>query len=117
LENPLHAPPILKKKLTFRDILANTVSKDSAARTVGDPSGRAKFARTQKAALAAEAKSRGFYRHGTPDAYTANLLVDRGLIVTKQADASIATLDAAVRRGGMIIANIDARHLWGGQGA
>ncbi|MCM2304463.1 MAG: hypothetical protein NDJ72_07150 [Elusimicrobia bacterium] len=109
--------------------------------TVGDPSGRARLVHTQnapdtcavvaqqgilmahgllpkgdpvkiEAQLAEEAKGRGFYRSGTPDAYTANLLVDRGLIVTKQIDVPIETLDAAVRRGGMIIANVDARHLW-----
>jgi hypothetical protein len=109
--------------------------------TVGDPAGRARLVHTQNAPdtcavvaqqgilmahgllpkgdpveietqLAEEAKSRGFYRNGTPEAYTANLLVDRGLIVTKQSGAPIQTLDAAVRRGGMIIASVDARHLW-----
>ena len=111
-------------------------------KTLGDPAGRAGLVHQQKspdtcaivaqqgilmahgllpkgdpvkieAQLAAEAADRGFYRHGTPDAYTANLLVERGLIVTKQNDASLKTLDAAVRRGGMIIANLDARHLNG----
>lgn len=146
------APPIIKKKLSFLDILANTNSDDSETRvdamrrlnltrTVGDPSGRSKFVHTQKAsdtcavvaqqgillahgllpkgdpfvqeaALAAEAKSRGFYHRGTPDAYTANLLVDRGLLVNKQSGVPLETLDAAVRRGGMIIANVDARGLW-----
>lgn len=146
------APPIIKKKLTFLDILGNTNSEDDAemvdakrrlnlTRTVGNPAGRAKFVHkqnapdtcavvaqqeilrahgllpqtdpiAQEAALAAEAKSRGFYRQGTHDAYTADLLVDRGLIVVKQSKASIETLDAAVRRGGMIIANVDARGLW-----
>ena len=110
--------------------------------TLGDPSGRARLVHTQNASdtcavvaqqgilmdhgllpkgdpiaieaqLAQEARNRGFYRHGTPDAYTANLLVDRGLIVTKQNGVPLATLDAAVRRGGMIIANVDARALWG----
>lgn len=146
------APPIIKKPLSFLDILANTGSADDTevvdakrrlnlTRTIGDPSGRAKFVHTQKAndtcavvaqqgillahgllpkgdpiaqeaALAAEAKSRGFYREGTPDAYTANLLVDRGLLVNKQSGVTLETLDAAVRRGGMIIANVDARGLW-----
>jgi len=150
------APPIIDKKLTFLDILANTGSADDAemvdakrrlnlTRTIGDPSGRAKFVHTQKAndtcaivaqqgillahgllpkgdpaaqeaALAAEAKARGFYRQGTHDAYTADLLVDRGLIVAKQSKAPLETLDAAVRRGGMIIANVDARGLWGVKG-
>lgn len=68
-----------------------------------------------EALLAQEAKDRGFYLSdaGTPRAYQADLLVDRGLIVVKQVAAPIATLDAAVRRGGMIIASVDARHLWG----
>ena len=69
-----------------------------------------------EAALAAEAKGRGFYRNGTPEAYTADLLVDRGLIVTKQSKAPLETLDAAVRRGGMIIASVDARGLWNVKG-
>lgn len=109
--------------------------------TVGDPSGRAPFVHAQKgsdtcaivaqqevlmargllaggdpikieAQLAAEAKSRGFYRNGTPDAFAGDLLVDRGLIVTKQSGVPLETLDAAVRRGGMIIASVDARGLW-----
>lgn len=120
---------------------ADALRRMGLTRTVGDPSGRAPLVHTQKgsdtcavvaqqeilmargllakgdpivieAQLAAEAKSRGFYRHGTPEAYTADLLVDRGLIVTKQGGASLETLDAAVRRGGMIIANVDARGLW-----
>lgn len=123
-------------------IQADALRRLGLTKTLGDPSGRARLVHTQKgsdtcaivaqqgilmahgllpkgdpikieAQLAAEARSRGFYRDGTPDAYTADLLVDRGLLVTKQKGASLGTLDAAVRRGGMIIANVDARRLWG----
>lgn len=68
--------------------------------------------------LAQEAVARGFYidTKGTPRAYQADLLVDRGLIVTKQAAAPIKALDAAVRRGGMVIASVDARYLWNQKG-
>jgi hypothetical protein len=67
-----------------------------------------------EAALAKEAQERGFYIEsaGTARAYQADLLIDRGLIVTKQTAAPLETLDAAVRRGGMIIASVDARYLW-----
>lgn len=121
---------------------ADALRRLGLTKTLGDPSGRAALVHTQKAPdtcaivaqqgvlkslgllplgdpvkleaqLAAEARSRGFYRNGTPAAYTANLLVDRGVIVTKQHDVPLSTLDAAVRRGGMIIASVDARHLWG----
>ncbi len=110
--------------------------------TLGDPSGRAPLLHPQNAGdtcaivaqqqillahgliakgdpiktealLAKEAKDRGFYINGTPAAYQADLLVDRGLLVAKQRAAPLATLDAAVRRGGMIIASVDARYLWG----
>lgn len=123
-------------------VKADAVRRLGLTKTLGDPSGRAAHVHTQnapdtcaivaqqgvlkslgllplgdpaklEAQLAAEAKSRGFYRNGTPNAYTANLLVDRGVIVTKQNNVPLATLDAAVRRGGMIIANVDARPLWG----
>jgi len=67
-----------------------------------------------EARLAKEAKDRGFYfdGQGTPRVYQADLLVDRGLIVTKKSPAPIEDLDGAVRRGGMVIASVDARHLW-----
>ncbi|MCR4296636.1 MAG: hypothetical protein NUW21_13980, partial [Elusimicrobia bacterium] len=147
------APPIVEGDPGYLDILRNVRSKDpllkadalrrlGLTKTLGDPSGRARYVHTQNASdtcaivaqqgvlmelkllpledpvkleaqLAAEARSRGFYRNGTPDAYTANLLVDRGVIVSKQNDVPLKTLDEAVRRGGMIIANVDARPLWG----
>lgn len=68
----------------------------------------------QEQALAREAQARGFYfsSAGTPREFQGDLLVDRGLIVTKQVGAPLGTLDAAVRRGGMIIVSVDARFLW-----
>ncbi len=66
----------------------------------------------QETALRLEAWNRGFYGQGTPNAYTAEILMDRGLIVLKQKNASLAALDAAVRRGGFVIADVDARFLW-----
>ncbi|MDP3541197.1 MAG: hypothetical protein Q8T11_01865 [Elusimicrobiota bacterium] len=121
---------------------ADALRRLGLTKTFGDPSGRAGLVHTQRAPdtcaivaqqgvlmalkllplgdpvkleaqLAEEARSRGFYREGTPDAYTGSLLVDRGVIVTKHNDVPLSTLDAAVRRGGMIIASVDARHLWG----
>ena len=109
--------------------------------TVGDPSGRAHLVHTQQytdscgivsqqevltylglvsgddplateKALAAEAQSRGFFRDGTPTAYSADLLVERRVLVKKEVNAPLELLDAAVRRGGMIIASVDARYLW-----
>jgi hypothetical protein len=67
----------------------------------------------QEAALRQEALSRGFYNQGTPGHYTADLLVDRGVLVAKKENAPLSDLDAAVRRGGLVIANVDARYLWG----
>jgi len=67
----------------------------------------------QETQLREEARSRGFYRQGTPDHYTADLLVDRGVLVAKRSGAPLSDLDAAARRGGLVIANVDARYLWG----
>lgn len=132
LRNVRSKDPLLK---------ADALRRLGLTKTLGDPSGRARLVHTQnapdtcavvaqqgvlmslgllplgdpvkiEAQLAAEARSRGFYRNGTPDAYTANLLVDRGVIVTKRNGVPLAALDAAVRRGGMVIANVDARPLW-----
>lgn len=109
--------------------------------TVGDPEGRARLVHSQQYGdtcaivsqqevltamrlvsgedpkrtetdLRGEAARRGFYRSGTPDDYSADLLVDRGVLVSKQARAPLAELDAAVRRGGLVIASVDARYLW-----
>ena len=66
----------------------------------------------QETALRQEAWDRGFYGQGTPNAYTASILVDRGLIVVKHQNAPLAELDAAVRRGGFVLADVDARYLW-----
>ena len=66
----------------------------------------------QETALREEARTRGFFNEGTPTHYSADLLVDRGVLVTKQIGASLDALDAAVRRGGMVIAGVDARYLW-----
>ncbi|PIR16686.1 MAG: hypothetical protein COV48_09510 [Elusimicrobia bacterium CG11_big_fil_rev_8_21_14_0_20_64_6] len=120
---------------------ADALRRMGLTATLGDPSGRAGLVHTQngsdtcavvaqqevlmahgllpagdaikiEAQLATEARERGFFRNGTPDAYTADLLVDRGLLVTKQSGTTFKTLDSAARRGGMIIANVDARYLW-----
>ncbi|MDD5305052.1 MAG: hypothetical protein PHS14_18290, partial [Elusimicrobia bacterium] len=122
--------------------LADALRRLGLTTTLGDPSGRAALVHPQRGAdtcaivaqqeilmahgllakgdpvkvealLAKEARDRGFYRNGIPVAYQADLLVDRGLIVTKQRDVPLETLDAAVRRGGMVIASVDARPLWG----
>lgn len=66
----------------------------------------------QETQLREEARARGFYRQGTPDHYTADILVDRGVLVEKRQGAPLSDLDAAVRRGGLVIANVDARYLW-----
>ncbi|MFI5346430.1 MAG: hypothetical protein ACHQ51_08655 [Elusimicrobiota bacterium] len=109
--------------------------------TVGDPSGRAALVHEQKYKdtcaivsqqevltalhllptgdplkqedkLREEALARGFYDEGTPTNFNADLLVDRGVLVSKQVSAPLSALDAAVRRGGMVIATVDARYLW-----
>jgi hypothetical protein len=66
----------------------------------------------QESQLRDEASNRGFYAAGTPTHFNADLLVDRGVIVSKQVSAPLGALDAAVRRGGMVIATVDARYLW-----
>lgn len=110
-------------------------------RTLGDPAGRAALVHSQRfpdtcalvsqqevlaelhllpvddpvkaeELLREEALSRGFYRHGTPTRYSADLIVDRGVLVAKATGAPLRTLDAAVRRGGMVIASVDARYIW-----
>jgi hypothetical protein len=123
--------------------LADARRRMGLSYTVGDPSGRAALVHTQtytddcavvtqqevllahglvsnadptgtEKQLAAEAVQRGFINSGgTPTAYAADLLVDRHLLVDKRVGAPLADLDAAVRRGGMILAAVDARPLWG----
>jgi hypothetical protein len=114
--------------------------------TVGDPSGRAALVHgqqyddtcavvsqqevlqslhllgkgdqnAQETQLREEARKRGFYRQGTPDYYSADILVDRGVLVAKEKGAPLKSLDAAVRRGGMVIASVDARYLWNRHGS
>lgn len=63
--------------------------------------------------LVGEAATRGFISHGgTPTAYSADLLVDRRLLVDKRVGAPLAELDSAVRRGGLVIVSVDARPIW-----
>jgi len=63
--------------------------------------------------LGRQAVNRGFFLDGTPTAYSGSLLIEHGLIVTKSAGAPLDAMDSAVRRGGMVIAGVDARYLWG----
>ena len=122
--------------------LADARRRMGLSYTVGDPGGRAALVHSQtytddcaivtqqqvllahglvsnadpegtEKKLAAEAVSRGFINTGgTPTAYAADLLVDRRLLVDKRVGAPLSDLDAAVRRGGLIIAAVDARPLW-----
>ncbi|MDE2511166.1 MAG: hypothetical protein KGL74_08595, partial [Elusimicrobia bacterium] len=66
----------------------------------------------QETMLREEARKRGFYNQGTPADFEADLLVDRGVLVAKQRGAPLSALDAAVRRGGLVIASVDARYIW-----
>lgn len=66
----------------------------------------------QENALRDEASRRGYYGNGIASHYVGDLLVDRGVIVVKKEGAPLKDLDAAVRRGGMVIAGVDARYLW-----
>ncbi|MBI2385595.1 MAG: hypothetical protein HYV14_06240 [Elusimicrobia bacterium] len=120
---------------------ADALRRSGLTRTLGDPGGRAAFVHAQAGpmacaivvqqqillalgllpkddpvaqenALAEEAARRGFFDEGTPDAYNGELLIERGLLVSKQSGVGLEVLDAAVRRGGMVIANVDARPLW-----
>lgn len=120
---------------------ADALRRSGLTRTLGDPGGRAAFVHAQsgpmacaivvqqqillalgllpkddpiaqETALTREAARRGFFDEGTPDAYNGELLIERGLLVSKQSGVELEVLDAAVRRGGMVIANVDARPLW-----
>lgn len=120
---------------------ADALRRSGLTRTLGDPGGRASLVHpqsgpmtcaivvqqqillalgllpkgdplAQEAALTEEAGRRGFFDEGTPDAYNGELLIERGLLVSKQSGVDLEVLDAAVRRGGMVIANVDARPLW-----
>jgi len=110
--------------------------------TVGNPGGRAPLVHTQgyadtcaivaqqqvlvdrglvpgndpagvEARLGRQAADRGFFRDGTYAAYSGALLIEHGLIVTQSVGAPLDAMDSAVRRGGMVIAGVDARYLWG----
>lgn len=67
----------------------------------------------QEKAFVAEAKRLGYMYTGTPPAYTGSLLVERGMLVDKHPHAAWADLEAALRRGNIIQASVDARKLWG----
>lgn len=71
----------------------------------GDP-------KVQERALVAEAKGRGYMTGGTPPEYTASLLIERGMLVDKHPRAKWPELEAALRRGGLIQASVDAGKLW-----
>lgn len=71
----------------------------------GDP-------REQEKVLADEADRRGFFDAGTPTAYSGSLLIEKGVLVGKHAGADWSQLEAAVARGSLVVAGVDARFFW-----
>lgn len=59
-----------------------------------------------------EADRAGYLRGGTPPSYFGSLLTDRGMLITKKEEAPWSELEAAIRRGGVIEARVDAGPLW-----
>ncbi len=132
----------LIRNLFARDPLkaADAYRRTGLSYTVGDPSGRASLVHHQSGktcdivaqqeflaslnlvsasdpaqaedGLLNEAAKLGFFRKDTPVAYGTSLLVNRRVLMRRSEGASFRDLDAAARRGGMIIAQVDARHLW-----
>lgn len=68
--------------------------------------------KVQERALAAEAKAQGLMKGGTPPEYTASLLIARGMLVDKRPNSKWPALEAAIRRGSLIQASVDANKLW-----
>lgn len=68
--------------------------------------------RVQEKALAEEAARRGFFETGTPTAYGGSILVEKGVLVSKHIGAKWEQFEAAVARGGLVEASVDARFLW-----
>ena len=66
----------------------------------------------QEKALAEEAERRGFFDEGTPAAYSGSILVEKGMTVSKHIGAKWEQLEAAVSRGSLVEAGVDARYLW-----
>jgi hypothetical protein len=71
----------------------------------GDP-------RVQEKALVAEATRDGTFSDGVLKDYSGSLLVAHGLIISKHVQAGWPDLEAAIRRGSLVIATVDARLLW-----
>lgn len=122
-------------------VKADALRRLGLTSTVGDPGGLARFAyhqanpsscglaaqlqvlrslsllppgdpREQEKVLMEEASRHGFFDDGIPAAYEGNLLVERGVPVTKHAGSTWEQFEAAVLRGNTIMAGVDARFLW-----
>jgi hypothetical protein len=59
-----------------------------------------------------EATRDGTFNDGVSKSYTGSLLVAHGLIITKRVQASWQELQAAILRGSIVVAGVDARLLW-----
>lgn len=62
--------------------------------------------------LMAEAESKGYYGKGTPPEFSGEMLISRGLLVSKKQNAKWTELEAAIRRGSVLQVGVDARHIW-----
>jgi hypothetical protein len=62
--------------------------------------------------LRSEALASGFYKEGTPSAYSGDLLLSHGLVITKLTAASPAQLEAAAKKGKMLLVGVDPGILW-----
>lgn len=70
-------------------------------------------AETLEKNLLEEAKRKSYLHLGTPPEHDGSLLVERGMLVAKYRRTDRATLEAALRRGHVLVAGVDARVLWG----
>lgn len=70
-------------------------------------------AETLERVLIIEAKRKNLMITGTPPEYSGSLLVERGMLVAKNRRTDHATLEAALRRGSVLMAGVNARALWG----
>lgn len=69
-------------------------------------------AASQEQALIAEARARGYMKAGTPPEYSGSLLTERGMTVVKSRGNNRAALEAAIWRGSVIQAGVDADIFW-----
>lgn len=63
-------------------------------------------------ALITEARARGFMKDGSPPEYNGSLLTERGMTVVKSRKKDQVELEAAIKRGSVIQAGVDADIFW-----